>query len=196
MYQPKKHEQKASRFYIDPQCNGLIPSILAAVGRYFTASRSHLPNIASSCYDAYKTLARLYKKDLRSRVNGPFPLFDVAQDMLVISPIHTGSYNWPRVSYPSIPLSFDTVGSVGHWKQQYPLAINDLPATGSLANITSIAIYLKPKMDDGVVCRPTQWLWADDACPNLEKIYILNMNRPLLQQDFSAIKKNHLVAGR
>ncbi|KAK0736665.1 hypothetical protein B0T21DRAFT_367328 [Apiosordaria backusii] len=139
---------------------------------------------------------RLYKKDLRSKGNSLFPLFDAAQDMLVISPTHPGIFDRPRVSFPPTPLSFETVGSVGQWQTQYPLVVNDLPSTGSLANITSVAIYWKPQMHDGAICRQIQWLWTGDACPNLKTIYIVDMGCLLSQQDFSAIKKsNGVVAG-
>ncbi|KAK4199477.1 hypothetical protein QBC40DRAFT_297463 [Triangularia verruculosa] len=139
------------------------------------------------------SLVRLYKKDIRCGVNSLFPLFDAAEDMLVISPIHAGIFDRPRVSYPSIPLSFETVGSVGKWQQQFPLVVNDLPATGSLASATSVAIYWKSEMDDGAVCRQINWLWTGDACPNLQTIYLVDMDCPLFHHEFEAMKKNNRI---
>ncbi|KAK0668387.1 hypothetical protein QBC41DRAFT_393815, partial [Cercophora samala] len=145
----------------------------------FTASWSRVAAIAGSCYDANKTAVRLHKKELESGSRAPFPLFDAAQDMLVISPIHAiGTHEeeepeQPQASDPSTPLSFETVDSVGHWRRRYPLVVQDLSATGYLAYITSVAIYWKPEMDDSVVCRQLRWLWNGDACPNLETIYII-----------------------
>ncbi|KAK4642219.1 hypothetical protein QC761_507053 [Podospora bellae-mahoneyi] len=138
-----------------------------------------VPNLAA--------FVRLHKKDLESGNRGPFPLFDASQDMLVISPIHaidtsepptdaedmdTSDPEQPEVPEPFTQLTLETVDSVGHWRRRYPLLVPDLPATGHLANITSVAIYWKPEMDDAVVCRQIQWLWDGDACPELETIYI------------------------
>ncbi|KAK4653408.1 hypothetical protein QC762_507053 [Podospora pseudocomata] len=173
----------------------------------FAQSWSRVSAIASSCYKAKKTAVRLHKKDLESGNRGPFPLFDASQDMLVISTIHaidtseppadaedmdTSEPEQPEVPEPFTQLTFEPVDSVGHWRRRYPLLVPDLPATGYLANITSVAIYWKPEMDDAVVCRQIQWLWDGDACPKLETIYIDISMRSKRYRWFHCTLQNHV----